>query len=43
MGKPSFLLLQMLYAILYHYKAVSLLEYIKEVYIEKELLKKSQI
>jgi hypothetical protein len=40
---PSFLLLHTMYAISVHFKAARLLEYIKEDYREKGLLKKSQI
>jgi hypothetical protein len=40
---PSFLLLQTLHAYSLQFKAARLLEYIKEDYREKELLKKSQI
>jgi hypothetical protein len=43
MGKPSFLLLWSQSSISLYSKAAHLLEYIEEDYIEKGLLKKSQI
>jgi hypothetical protein len=43
MGKQPFLLLLTQSSISLHSKAARLLEYIEEDYIEKELLKKSQI